>query len=48
MTAANEEMTSSVDKVSHLGIELNLDSLSSYAVIVSGGDSFYKKSLVAL
>lgn len=28
MTATNEEITSSVDKVSHLGSELKLDSFS--------------------
>lgn len=41
--ATNEEITSSVDKVSDHGIELKLDSFL-YAVIVSGGgNKFCKK-----
>lgn len=36
LMATNEEITSSVDKVSDHGIELKLDSFL-YAVIVSGG-----------
>lgn len=41
--ATNEEITSSVDKVSDHGIELKLDSFL-YAVIVSGGgNNFCKK-----
>lgn len=41
LTATNEEITSSVDKVSDLGIELKLDSLSHILCPSWGQDCFY-------